>query len=352
MEHPPLKKVLIYCAAGAAVWLGSRYLLPIFLPFLMAGALALAAEPLVRALHTKLHLRRAAAAVIGVAIALTCAVVALLILCALALRQLGALSGALPSIGNAAVSGLNSLERYLLELSANAPEDLQAVLDNSVESLFSDSTRLIGKATDALLSLASGILTRIPDSALGFGTWIIASFMISIKLPQLRAFLTQRIPKSRRQQLLARFRAFRKNIGGWLTAQLKLILVTFGVLTCGLLLLGIPYALLWAALIAFVDALPVLGSGTILIPWGLVCLLQGRLPTGLGLWGIWGIATLLRTILEPRLVGKQLGLDPLVTLLAMYAGYRIWGILGMIFAPLLAVTAAQLRYAPSGGKNP
>ena len=129
---------------------------------------------------------------------------------------------------------------------------------------------------------------------------------------------------------------------GWLLAQCKLMGVAFLILFLGFLLLRIPFALLWALGVAAVDALPVLGTGTVLIPWALICFLRGDTPRAIGLLGIYATASLTRSALEPKLVGRHLGLDPLVTLMALYAGYKLWGIGGMILAPLLAVTATQI----------
>ena len=129
---------------------------------------------------------------------------------------------------------------------------------------------------------------------------------------------------------------------GWLKAQLRLSGVTFLISLAGLLLLSVSYAPLWALVIAAVDAVPMLGTGTVLLPWAMVCLLQGRRILALGLAGLYLAAMLTRTALEPRLVGKHLGLDPLMTLAALYVGYRLWGIGGMILSPLLAVTVSQL----------
>ena len=93
---------------------------------------------------------------------------------------------------------------------------------------------------------------------------------------------------------------------------------------------------------ALVDAFPILGTGAILVPWSILSFLQGDTLPAFGLLGLYAAAALVRSILEPRFLGKHLGLDPLVTLMALYAGYRLWGILGMILAPMLAVAATQL----------
>ncbi len=342
MNPPSLRKIGIILLLLTALWLLSRYLLPVLLPFLMAGLLALAAEPLVSFLHLRLRLPRSAASGIGVLITLLLTLLLVLSLCALLLRQLGSLSGILPDLGETAQSGMHSLEGFLLNLAQKAPEPVTPILTRGVENFFSDGTQVLDQITTKILALASGVLTRIPDSALSFGTWILASFMISAKLPSIRQWTAQKLPASWRGQYLPAVKRLKRNLTGWLLAQFKLTGITFLILCAGFLALRIHHGVLWAALVSLVDALPILGTGTVLIPWSLVCFLQGEHIRAIGLLGTYAAAALLRSILEPKLVGKQLGLDPLVTLAAMYAGYRLWGILGMLLSPLLAVTVTQL----------
>ena len=138
---------------------------------------------------------------------------------------------------------------------------------------------------------------------------------------------------------------------GWLTAQFKLMTMTMMILMLGFVILRIPYAPLWAAGVALVDALPVLGTGTILIPWSVVCFLQQDGGRAIGLLGTYAVASLTRSVLEPRLLGRHLGLDPLVTLMALYAGYKLWGVGGMILAPMLAVAALQIVPGYPSGRS-
>ena len=342
MNQPLMRKIGLCLLLFAGLWLLGRYLLPIVLPFLLAGLLALSAEPLVSFLHCRIHLPRAAASGVGVLISLLLTVLLVLSLCALLLRQLGSLSGVLPDLGQTAQEGMESLEGFLVDLAQKTPQTVSPILTRSVENFFSDSTQLVDQVTAKALALASGVLTRIPDSALGFGTWILASFMISAKLPAIRIWAAEKLPASWRQQYLPAVKRLKHNLSGWLTAQLKLTGITFSILCLGFLILRIHHAPLWAMLISLVDALPILGTGTVLVPWSLVCFLQGDHVRALGLLGVYAAAAVLRSVLEPKLIGKQLGLDPLVTLLSMYAGYRLWGILGMLVSPLLAVTVTQL----------
>lgn len=327
------------------IWLGARYLLPIAMPFLLAGLLALIAEPLVRNLQQRFHLSRGAAAGIGVTIVLVLTVLLLLTLCALLIRQLGALAGVLPDLENATYDGLDSLESWLLSLVKRTPDGISPILSHGVEGIFSNSSALLDGFTSRLLNLATSILKALPDSALGLGTWVLAAFMISARLPKIRTFLLSRIPQVWQERYAPHLRTLKKSLLGWLLAQTKLVGITFAILTAGFFLLQIQHPLLWAAAVCLVDILPVLGTGTVLIPWSLVCFLQGDSLRAIGLLGVYATITLLRSVLEPRFVGKELGLDPLITLLAIYAGYRLWGLPGMLIAPILAVVVTQILHS-------
>ena len=166
--------------------------------------------------------------------------------------------------------------------------------------------------------------------------------MVSARLPQLRQRLAPMGEKL--QRYLPMVQKLKQSLWGWLKAQLTLSGLCFFLVCTGLLILGVDYAPAWALAIALVDAIPVLGTGTILIPWALAGLLQGNHVLSLGLLGIYLCAMLSRTVLEPRLVGKQLGIDPLMTLMALYIGYRIWGFGGMLLSPMLCAAATELTH--------
>lgn len=326
----------------ALVWLGIRFLLPLAFPFLLGLLLALAAEPLVGLLHRRAHLPRALCAGIGVSLTFCALGVLLVLLCALIVRELGLLARVLPDLAGTARSGLGLVEHQLLRLTRYTPENIQPMLRRSVTDTFSDGTTLLNRGVQYVLGLAGNLLTHVPDSALTLGTGIISAFMISGKLPQLKKTLSVLISRRRLKPIVQTLRQLKTSILQWLLAQAKLSGISALLLFLGLVVLRIRYAPLWALGICLVDAFPVLGTGTILLPWALILYLQGDLARAAGLLGLYVTISLLRSVLEPRLVGAQLGLDPLMTLAALYAGYKLWGILGMVFAPLLAVTAIQL----------
>jgi len=340
--RPGTRKVLTALAVFGAVWLGLRYLLPLFFPFVLGAGLALAAEPMVSFLYKKAHVPRPVSAGIGVSMAFCFLAMVVLMLCAFVLRELRVLSGILPDLTETARSGVSLVRHWLLDLASHTPQSIQPLLQRNVDSLFTDGAALVEKGSGWLLGLAGNLLSHVPDSALSLGTGILSAFLISAKLPRIKRWCLRRISKERLRRMVEAGRRLRRVFGSWLVAQGKLMGVTFTILFLGFVLLKIPYALLWALGVCLVDAFPVLGTGTVLLPWSLVSLLQGDTPRAIGIGSLYIVVTLTRSALEPRLLGRHLGLDPLVTLVVMYAGFKLWGVGGMLLAPMLTVAALQL----------
>ena len=337
-----IHKYILAALSLCGIFLFFRYLLPLFLPFLLGAGLALAAEPLVGFLSGRLRLRRPLATGIGITCAFSFLALLVMMLCAFIIRELRNLAGILPELEGMFRSGVDTADHFLQDLAQRAPGELGPVLKRNVDSIFAGGDGLFRRVADFLLKLASGILSHVPDSALGLGTGIISSFMFSAKLPKIRVWLKNRIPTAQIVPVLTALRRLKDALWGWLKAQAKLSSVTFALSLTGFFLLRILHAPLWALLVALVDAFPILGTGTVLVPWSIVSFLQGDHFLAFGLLGLYAAAALIRSVLEPRFLGKQLGLDPLVTLIALYAGFQVWGIGGMILAPILAVAATQL----------
>lgn len=342
MVSSPWRKALIVLGIFLALRLGLRYLMPVLLPFLIGTLIALAAEPAVALGVHRLRLPRWLSAGVGVTVTLVLLITTLWFLGALAVRELGQLAGALPDVRQTAQQGMTLLQDWLVSVADRAPDGLRSLLTQIVLDLFGSGSAMLQQVTGRIPGVLSSLLSRVPDGAVGIGTGVLAGFMISARLPKIKVYISSRLPAAWQETYLPALRRMRKALSGWLKAQLKLMGVTYGIVTVGLLLLGIPFAPVWALLIALVDAVPVLGTGTVLVPWTLVSLLQGQPLQALGLTCTYLAASLTRTVLEPRLVGKQLGLDPLVTLVFFYVGYKFWGFFGMLLAPVLATAAKSL----------
>lgn len=336
MSH--FNKKAFFTLAGAFVlaWFAGKYLLGPAMPFLMGTALALAAEPVTRRLSTRLP--RPGAAAIGVTLALILLGTGVVLFSALGLQALKQLGQQLPQLSRAAGEGLQAMEEALVSLARKSPPELQPVLSGGVKRLLGGGSGILDRLVDRLPGAAAEVLGYLPGSALTLGTGILAGFMVSFRLPKFRQVLAA---DPGVQKSLPLLRQVRTALGGWLKAQLQLAGVCFLIVGTGLTLLGLPQSILWAVIIALVDSVPLLGTGVVLIPWALVSLIQGHQARALGLAAVCVTAMVSRSVLEPRILGRQLGLDPLVTLLALYAGYRLWGFGGMLLAPVLCVIARE-----------
>ena len=321
------------------VWLTGKFLLPFGFPFLLGTGLALAAEPVVRLGTNRLKLRRSAAAGLGVTVTLGLLLGVVFILGGILVREASSLAQKLPAMAR---ESADLLEDALVTLSDKAPEPVGPVLTNSIHRFFQDSSVLADQAVEKMPGIASRLLGKIPGKAVSLGTGILSGYFISARLPKLKAWAKTNLPIAWEEKVFPTLRHLKTSLGKWLVAQGKLMAITYGIVSLGLLFLGIPYAFAWAILVAAVDAIPLLGTGTVLIPWALIKLLQGDPLIAAGMVVLYLLAMVTRTVLEPRLFGRHLGLDPLVMLIFLYFGYRLWGFLGIVISPLLAAATKTL----------
>ena len=344
-----LRKTFVFGLITLALGLSARYLLPVTLPFLLGSGVALAAEPVVKRLSRRWKRGWAA----GVGVSLTLAVLAILVTLAgaVTVQQLGRLAQRMPQLAESAAGALTSLQDSLTRLVQQAPESLRPRLQQAVLELTGDGSALTRQLTQQLPGVLTSALGTVGSGAVGLGTGVVSAYLISSRLPRLKAAIAAKLPPSWQEKTLPALRRVRAALWGWLKAQLKLCAVTWGILSIGFLLLGIPGWLGWAAAIAVVDAVPILGTGTVLIPWAAVCFLRQEGLRAVGLLCIYGVAAMTRTIAEPKLVGNQLGLDPLATLAALYFGFRFWGIPGLLLTPIAAGAVKNILTCKTAGQN-
>ena len=195
------------------------------------------------------------------------------------------------------------------------------------------------------MGAASSLLAALPDAGLFLVTTVLAVYFTSLSYPGILAFLKRQLPAAWQSRGRDAARCFRSTILKWLRAELLLILSTFVVLLGGFLWMGLDYALLAAVFTALVDALPVLGTGTVLVPWALGCLLMGDTGRGVALLALYAVGLIVHTLLEPRLLAGQVDLPPITALLAMYLGFHFLGVGGMILLPVCLLLLKQFQDA-------
>ena len=320
------KTVLIVLGCALGAWAFGALLLPVLLPFFIGLAVSLLAEKPVRFLQTRGHVPRPLASGLCVLLLFGILFGGLFFLCRLLCSEAADLARQLPQLAENLTPLFERLKSRLLTLAGRLPDGLGTGLRAGVEEFFKTGAGFGTKLYETLFSWASGVIGRLPDAVLFAVTAILSSFMLSGELPAIRSWLRRAVRPAWLEKLQTLGGHVRATLGGWLRAQLKLMGITFLILL----------------VITLVDALPVFGTGTILIPWALALFLRGETKTGIGLVILYGAAALSRQALEPRLVGKQVGLNPVLTLLALYTGYRLLGVGGMIVFPIAAMLFKQL----------
>ncbi len=349
MERKHVEKIGTFVVIFFGVLLAMRYVFPIVLPFLLGLFIAMISAPGVRFLQERIHLPRALACFLAVTLELVLLFGLMWLLFALGYRELTAIAKGIPDMVQQLTDHVAFVRSWMLDWVHQLPPGLSAALDHTVTEFFTGGSILLEKGASGALSLIGVLLGGIPGGAILVGTAVISGYMIAVQLPVMqKRLLSSNFWKKQLSPVVLRLK---ETVGCWLKAQVKLSGITLGIVAVGLLILRTKYSILWAFVIALVDAVPMLGTGTILIPWALICLIQGETVRAIGLVGVYVTAMLMRSAMEPKLVGKQLGLNPLLTLVALYAGYRLWGVMGMILAPILAVTAHQLVNIRNGDLN-
>lgn len=342
--------VLVQRTVAAALWAGGgyvffRWLLAPLLPFLLALGLAAMAEPLVQRFRRRLHVRRSFAAAAVTTGVLVVAGGTLLLLAARLGMELAGWMDRIPETAARFPQLWNSLLDRVEGWYAACPQAVRTALDHAAGHLAQAAPTLAGRAGSWLMETASLLVGKLPDLGLFLITTVLAVYFTSLGYPEILAFLKRQLPAAWQGRCRAAAQCFRSTMLKWLRSEAILLTVTFVILLAGFLLMGMDYALLAAAFTALVDALPVLGTGTVLIPWAAALLLLGDTGRGLGLLALYAVATLSHSLLEPRLLAGQAGLPPLSALLAMYVGFRLMGIGGMLLMPILLLLVKQLSDA-------
>lgn len=332
-----------YAAVAVLVWAGVRYALVWLLPFLLALGLAMLLEPMMEQARRRLRLKRGFTAAVVTLVLVGGLLTVLIVVLVQAVEQALALLSSLPEMLAGLPEALERVQARVSDFCAACPEGLRRWAEGALEDLPQLASSLAGQASSAALRGLSSLMAALPGLFLACGTTVLAVFFTLTAYPQVMAFLRRQLPARWRGRAGGVKASVLDTLGKWLRAECILLLVTFLQLLAGLLLLRQEYALLLALLIALIDALPVFGTGTVLLPWAVLCCLEGNFPKGIALTALYLVIWLVRSIMEPKLMAKSAGLPPLPALMAMYVGFCAMGVAGMILGPILLLLVKQLH---------
>lgn len=263
---------------------------------------------------------------------------------------------------------ISGIESWILSLLEPLPDTIESSLAASVneftESLLSafSQNSVITPSADklsslqfdfsALLTPLSGVIStasKLPAFLISIIVFFIATCFITADYDRIVSFIKRQLPGDKRAALTKTKLLTLSTLGKMIKAYCLIICITFTEILIGLTALNLlgfysgSYRVVISLCIALVDIFPILGSGTVLIPWGIISLLRGNIGLGIGLLILYVIITVLRQYIEPKLVAGQLGLPPAATLVAMYLGLKIFGIPGIFMLPLIITVLKVLN---------
>lgn len=310
-------------------------LFSLFMPFVLALIVAWILNPLVRWLHKKLKISRKPISLIVIILALAIVGGALFWLIYGLGSEVYSLISNWSSVNSSLDGVLDTIGKYFDHVLALMPEDLAHSIENSAESLLTWLRDMVSSLLATVGKGAGNFAMKVPGVAIGAVIFLIASYFIVSDYPRLRLMATERMSPEVHSFLSRVRKVALAAFGGYVRAELLLSLVVFFILLIGFAIIGQSYGILLAFIFAVMDFIPIIGAGTAMVPWAIVDLILGNYQRAIYLVVIWLIIVVFRRVAEPKVVGDQTGLSPILSLISIYVGMRLGGVLGMVFGPVL-----------------
>lgn len=339
-ERIEQKRTFIIQVIYWGIWIGilvflAKYLLPVLFPFIVAFVVACILNRPIQYISKKIKGNRKIIAVLILLLFLACSSIIISSLCTVLFRVIEEMVKLLPIIFHDLIMpwithAFDQLDHLFVHLDFSLFDLLQENATLILDSIHQTITHF----SNGVLSSLANVISGVPSLLMQTIVTIIAMFFITLDYENIVSFLKLQIPDNKKPLL--------KDAKTYIVHTLPKFALFYGVIMCltgvelflGFTFLKISHAGFWAILIAVLDILPVLGTGTILIPWAVIYLITGEFRLGLGLFVLYLTITIIRNIIEPKLIGKQMGLHPVITLASMLVGMKFFGIWRLFGFPI------------------
>ena len=341
-----LRGVLALSGAALVIWVVLP-LASLLSPFLFALVVAWGLNPAVRWLQRRTNGSRKVITMILVVLVFAVVAGVLFGLGWMAVDQVRSLFDNRQSLLDELLSGVlgvvNSVEGWLSGLGGILPQGVITTSEDLIGTLagWVQELDLSGWLTQ-MAGQAPSMVTNLSGFAVALVVFIMASYFITGDYPRLRFELTDRVPAMARDFCRSVKDIFMSAFGGYVKSQLILSAGVFLILSIGFFLMRQPYSLLLAFGLAVLDFIPIIGSGTVMVPWAVVDMILGQYSEAAALMAVWGVIALFRQFAEPKILGDQTGLSPILSLVGIYVGMKVGGVLGMVVGPLLLLVCINL----------
>ena len=322
------------------VYVGIKFLLPMLMPFVIGALISVAFRRIIDLIEKKTRLKRVFVSII-IMIAFYGFLGLLVSLIGVKVFTfVGTLFHNLPSLYKDTI--LPALKTVTDDMSGNFPS-IKVYLDDFMKNIDQSIFSFISKASTTVVGTITGLAGQVPTLLIKFIFTIVSSFFFTIDYYRITHFIILQFKGERREILLMLKDNVLGTLGKFIRAYSLIISITFLELSLGFWVLGIPNPLLLGGLIALIDVMPILGTGAVLLPWSIISFIMGNTKIGIGILLLYIVITAVRQTIEPRIVGQQIGLHPILTLILMYVGAQLMGVLGLLILPILATILVKLN---------
>lgn len=336
--------VIFYFIIGIIILGICKYIMPALVPFIIAFLIAALLQIPAKKLSGEVPKRKKWLAI------LLCCVFFVLAFGLILFLGISLVKGAGDVVTSASSLYNDQIVPILGEISdrlESVTASVDASISQKIESIFQEFSQNLGQYITEFsvkaVKLVSGGATKIPGIIVKIVITVVATFFMAADFDKIINFFKGFLPKEKEESVRNIIEHVKKAIFTYIKSYVLLFILTFIELSIGFLILGIPYPMILALMIAIFDILPVLGTGGILLPWAVVLLIMGDFFLAGGLVVLYIVITIIRNTVEPKLVGKHIGLHPLATLIAMFIGLRLLGVVGMIAFPIALSVMVNLE---------
>lgn len=339
-----ITNIIYWTLIAAIVFLVFKYLIGLIWPFFLAFLFSWLLRPLIRVMTEKWRMRYNISAAICLVLFF---LVAGGILTAIIFRIVSTASdmvGAIPSLYTDTIEpGLKRALTGIEELLLRVSPEMYTMVDDSLGNVISSISSAVAQFSVKAVTVVSGWVTKLPSLLLSLLICLIATVFMTMDFPGITAFVLRQIPAKTKRIITETMDSLKNVVFRFGKGYLIVMLITFSEILIGLLIIRQSNAGLIAAAIAIFDIFPIVGAGMILAPWAIITIIGGAYAKGVGLLALWIIVIIVRQIIEPRIVGRSVGLHPLVTLMSMFVGTKLFGGIGLFGLPITCAIVKSLN---------
>jgi len=334
------KKILMTVLGFLGVYLFFKYLMPYVAPFIIAWIIASLLQIIVKGLHKHLKVGRGIGTLVSMVTVLTAISWVITVLVRKGSLQASKLYQKIPFYREEILATFNNISDKTKNLFSALPFQSSISLEDTVDQLFKSLASFLG----SFVSKGSmNVVSKVPNILFFTIITLLSIFFMTRDYIEIQNFFNAQIPENMKGKIKLLKEDLLKALGGYIRTQLILMCITTTICIVGFLILRVNSPIILAFVIGAFDALPMFGSGAFLVPWALYNLIIGKYSVAIGLGAIYALIVVVRQTLEPRVLSGQIGIYTLVTLIGMYVGFKIIGVLGLIVGPVVVIVIQTLQ---------